>query len=104
MQALTEKLAKAEARATKLEKALAAKTVEIEEMYEGFNSVQDTFIAQMNRLDTRINGLSPLSTDRPQNLSPLHNKGNETVVNRMDTLELTLASLEATISTLKEQA
>ena len=54
---LTTKVAAAEAKTTLLEKELADKKAETVEMYLGFNSVQDTFISQMKRLDERINGL-----------------------------------------------
>ena len=101
VKALTDKVAKAVARATSLEKALALKTSEIQEMCEGFNSVQDTFIAQMNRLDTRINGLSTSPLDKPQQPS-LQGKGNKISINRMDAFESTLSSLEASLVTLRE--
>ena len=44
---LTAKVAAAEAKTALLEKELAAKRAENEEMYLGFNSVQDTFISQI---------------------------------------------------------
>ena len=94
---LIDKVAKAETKATNLEKALELKTFEIQEMYEGFNTVQDTFIKQMNRLDTRI---SELSTPPHDNLQQLLSQGknNETAINRMDVFESTLSSLEASLS------
>ena len=101
LKGLTDRVAKAEARATSLEKELAFKTSEIQEMYEGFNSVQDTFITQMNRLDSRINELATPSMDKPQQtLSP--DRNNETAINRMDAFESSLSSLEASLVTLRE--
>ena len=97
---LIDKVAKAETKATNLEKALDLKTFEIQEMYEGSNTVQDTFIKQMNRLDIRISELTTPSKDNLQ--QPLsQGKNNETAINRMDVFESTLSFLEASLSALK---
>ena len=104
---LTEKAAKAEERAAKLERSLAARNAEAQEMYSGFNSVQDTFVAQMNRLGGRINGL----TSAPLDLNPKiatrspesKDRANQTAINRMGGFEASLASFESSLASLRAQ-
>ena len=104
---LTEKVAKAEERTARLEKSLEARNCESQEMHAGFNSVQDTLIAQMKRIDGRINDI----TDSPPNLNPQTatrspesvERVNQTSINRMDGFESSLASLENTLAELRIQ-
>ena len=94
---LSEKLATAEAKTAMLEKELAAKRSETEEMYLGFNSVQDTFISQMKRLDERINSIS-LPSPNPEGNSLI----SKTSINRLDEFENSLSTLNSSLNAMKE--
>ena len=87
----------AEVKTALLEKELMDKKAETQELYLGFNSVQDTFIAQMNRIDERINSLSTSSTT-----SDVKDLTNKTSINRLDEFETSLASLQASLNSVRE--
>ena len=97
MKELTAKVAASEAKTIQLERELAAKKAETQEMYLGFNSVQDTFISQMKRLDERINGLSTPSPNPDGN-----SLASKTSINRLDEFEMSLATLNATLNSTRE--
>ena len=94
---LSDKLATAEAKTIQLEKELAIKRVETEEMYVGFNSVQDTFISQMKRLDDRINAISLPSPNSEGN-----SLTSRTSINRLDEFENSLSTLNSSLNAMKD--
>ena len=94
---LSDKLATAEAKTIQLEKELASKRVETEEMYVGFNSVQDTFISQMKRLDDRINAISLPSPNSEGN-----SLTSRTSINRLDEFENSLSTLNSSLNAMKD--
>ena len=94
---LTAKVAAAEAKTAQLEKELAAKRVENEEMYLGFNSVQDTFISQMKRLDERINNISVPSPNSDGN-----DLTSKISINRLDDFENSLSVLNSSLNAMKD--
>ena len=102
---LTKKMDEAEAKASRLEKKIAQKKAETQEMYQGFNAVQDTFIAQMNCIDARFNELT-LPSSSPSPTGPLPDNSSrigETTINRLDTFESSLASLKSSLDGMKAQ-
>ena len=94
---LTAKVSAAEAKTALLEKELMDKKAETQEMYLGFNAVQDTFIAQMNRIDERINSLSSSPTTLDAN-----DLTYKTSINRLDEFETLLAGLQASLNSVRE--
>ena len=94
---LTAKVSAAEAKTALLEKELMDKKAETQEMYLGFNAVQDTFIAQMNRIDERINSLSSSQTTLDAN-----DLTYKTSINRLDEFETLLAGLQASLNSVRE--